>query len=913
MIHVVIPLVRPVRAARRSACVRLLAGLLVGLLASSDSAHAAAAARAATERSGSSSAETQPAETRDAPRDIRDTLPIATEEPVEPSPLVTRLLEDELTTEAERQRLRVFHGRWDELNEATLPAKRLAELALLRGQWWSDVFADERVARLLRAQAAVRRHDHQTARDLLADAKAAAERGTLAQTLHLRGLIHLREGRQAEALETLAPLRNWLQRVNPTDPAEITAAARGLALLARIEGTPARDYHTAMDLLAQAREIDPLYWPAMVAEAELLASKGNREEAAQALMQAVSLNPRSADAWFGLGRMSAMTFNFDAAADAQSRLERIDPDHPLGDRLRLITLIRQKDTDAATQLVQRLEREERFDSHPKLHALFAAVDGLAYRRAEMRKRLARLDRSSAGEGPGPATPYFIVGEALSFARQYDVAEKMLGEAVEREPNWPQPRVALGLMLMQAGDLPAAREVLTHAARLDPFHVRAANQLKLVEELVEEYATIETEQFIIRYQPGVDEVLARDMAAELDAMHREVADAFKHDPAVKTQIDLLPDEQRFAVRITGLPDIWTIAAATGDVVALTPPRVGAKQHGSFDWPVVLRHEYVHTVTLSRTANRIPHWFTEACAVWQEPNPRSFQRCRLLARAWRKNDLFQLHEINWGFIRPERPRDRSLAYAQAEWMLEYILETHGRSAMIEMMDLHAAGVPNVRAVEEVTGQPVDAFFADFTTWAGGEVERWGLGESAAGEAVSELAGILDKAERSSRIEKLLTEYPKDPAVLKLAAEHFLRLQTTDRARGLLRRYARAVPVDPWPHKQLLRLAERRGQATGPEAASALAFLDRRELDHGRWAIALARIQRENGELAKAQRFAMRALHREPYNGNYREFAATVALQRGDTQTAKRHLSAMPLLEPDNPIHERRLEALERMMEQ
>lgn len=832
---------------------------------------------------------------------------------IEPSPLVDRLLDDALTTDAQRQRLRVFHGRWDDLDEAALPVALRAELALLRGQYWAEVWQSEEVPKLLRARAAVRRYDRAEALRLLDDPAGAAETGTLAQVLYLRGWMQLRDGRQAEAIESLAPLRELLRRVRLNDPAELTATARGLALLARMQGTPAQDHHTAMSLLAKARELDPLHWPAMVAEGELLASKGNREEAAQALTQALSLNPRSAHAWFGLGRMSAMTFNFDAAGDAQRRLEQIDAAHPLASRLRLLTLIRQKDTDAATQLVRELEAEDRFNHHADLHALFAAVDGLAYRRAEMRERLETLDRQSGGDGAGRAMPYFLVGEALSFARQYDIAEEMLLEAVAREPNWAEPRVALGLLLMQAGDLPGARKALRHAERLDPFHIRAANQLRLVEELVDEYTTIETEQFIIRYKPGVDEVLARDMAAELDAMHREVADAFEHNPAVKTQIDLMPDTERFAVRITGLPDIWTIAAATGDVIALTPPRVGQKQHGSFDWPVVLRHEYVHTVTLGRTANRIPHWYTEACAVWQEPNPRSFARCRLLAHAWQHDELFELHEIDWGFIRPEQPRDRSLAYAQAEWMLEYILETHGHDAMIELMDRHAAGVPNVRAMEEVTGQSVDEFFSAFKAWAGGRVEQWGLGTSGIEPKVREVEAITDAAKRASRIEELLAEHPEDAGVLKLAAEHFLKLDATDRARTLLKRYAQAVPVDPWPHEQLLRLADERGQSTGEEAATALAFLDQRELDHGRWAIALARIEQSRGELEKAQHLAMRALHREPYNATYREFAATVAMQRKDYDTATRHLSAMPLLEPDEPIHQRRLDALQRLMDQ
>ena len=62
---------------------------------------------------------------------------------------------------------------------------------------------------------------------------------------------------------------------------------------------------------------------------------------------------------------------------------------------------------------------------------------------------------------------------------------------------------------------------------------------------------------------------------------------------------------------------------------TPREGGGRRVGLYDWLRVVRHEYTHTITLSRTNNRIPHWFTEACAVSQEPGPRDFDTCKMLA--------------------------------------------------------------------------------------------------------------------------------------------------------------------------------------------------------------------------------------------------------------------------------------------
>ncbi len=352
-------------------------------------------------------------------------------------------------------------------------------------------------------------------------------------------------------------------------------------------------------------------------------------------------------------------------------------------------------------------------------ALQAAVEGLTYHPRAMEKALARYDELS----PGSPRALYLVGTHLSRARQYALSEKMLRRAIDRQPNWPAPHVELGLLLMQAGNDEAARAALAQATRLDPFNRRASNQLKLVEALLQ-YERIETKHFVVRYHEGIDAVLAHDMADHLEQMYREITTVYEHEPKRKTHIDLMPNEKWFAVRITGMPDIWTIAASTGDVISLTPPREGPDQRGPFDWANVVRHEFVHTVTLSQTHNRLPHWFTEACAVSQELVDRDYQTCQLLAWALYKDKLFTLENINWGFIRPKTPRDRPLAYAQANWMVEFITKTAGHRAILQLLHLYGQGADNVSAIEQVMGCDSDTFMRRFHAWAHEQVKQWGL---------------------------------------------------------------------------------------------------------------------------------------------------------------------------------------------
>lgn len=811
---------------------------------------------------------------------------------IQPSPLVDRLISDPLTSSEERVRLHVFHGRWDDLpDENELSPNDRALLALQRFELDHPTLLDEAVDPLMRSQAALHRGEPEQALQWL-DAVEGA------QAAVLRARAHEQLGQLDKATNTL---RQWQERAPRAfdDAAEQTADARVMVMLAQLEGRPARDYQLAMNRLADARQqLDPLHWPTHLAEAELLLEKDNLSEAVEALQEALALNPRSGEAWHLLGRLSARSFNFDQADEAIRELRDINEHHLLADLLEVHMRLVQRDPHAGRATLQGVL--QRHPHQREAHALRAAVEALSHDDMALEQALEAFDTLA----PGSPDAHLLAGEYLSLARQYDLAERMLREALDRQPNATASRIELGLMLMQAGDLEGARRELALVTRLDPFNRRANNSLKLAEDLLS-YETIETEHFIIRYRQGVDAVLARDMPDELERIHAELSDLYGHVPDRKTQIDIMPDEQAFGVRITGMPEIWTIAAATGPVISITPPREGARQRGTFDWANVLRHEYVHTLNLSQTRNRVPHWFTEACAVAQEHVERSYSTAQLLAWALHNEELFTLETINWGFIRPRTPRDRPLAYAQAHWMHEFITHRFGHEAVVEMLNLHREGVDDAASIQRVIGMDAEEFMAAFQAWAREEVERWGL---APRETSGRLQAILSgqtPLESDQELASLLAEHPEHPDLLRLLAERAMDAGDPAAAKQAVLRYAAARPVDPWPQRMMVELSLQLGE--DGRAVEALEQLDRQELEHGRWAQQLAQIHRRQGDLNAAAEAAQRALRREPYNGTYRELTAAIHLQRGDAEQALHHLESLALLEPARAAHQVRLAAL------
>lgn len=850
------------------------------------------------------------------------------------SPAVQRIIDAPYTTDQERAQLRVFHGLWTE-SELANPAFR-AVAAFFSGVYDERLYPDDAPLHI-RAEAALRRGDAGAALAMLDgddSLRAVRIRSHALDTLGRFDDARAETQKAVDALKDGPALR----------ASELVDAVQTIRLRAELNGDPASEYQPMLDLLAQARARDRLYWPATLAEAELLYEKDKRSDAAKAVTEALALNPRSADAWKLLGRLHVDGFNIDAVRQVADSLDAFareitgDPAYtaPLGAVLRARAWLRQSEPEEAR--ADLAPAAGRFPDEREMLALRAAIAAAEYKPGELEDLLARFEELS----PGSPDALFAVGAALAEARQYEPAAEYLRLAIERQPNATAPRIELGLLLLQSGEETEALDALRSVAKQDPFNNRARNSLALLEELVT-YSTLENEHFVVRYKPGIDEVMAREMLPHLAEIHEVVAGAFEHEPARKTTLELMPDHQWFAVRITGMPDIHTIAAATGPVIAMEAPKIGPRHSGEYDWVRVVRHEYVHTVTLSRTRNRIPHWFTEAAAVHLELSPRDYDTALLLANALKNGELFDLQEINVAFVRPKKPTDRGQAYAQGHWMYEYIEERWGKQAPLDLMDLYAQGVREADAFRRVLDIEPGAFLTDFGRWAGEQVKAWGLApepsllalrmdayaDTDVGREVLTLA-LRDLALRNgARIAGLpeieleglelppptlddarawLNRHPANPDALEafigLALEESGGVATEELA-PVLERYAQARPVDPMPHRVLAR--HYLSSDDPSRAIPHLEYLDAREQRTAAFAAALAQRYEEQQDYERASTKAERATTIAPFDAELRELAARVALLRADYAAAERHIDALTRLEPERDIHRQRLDRI------
>ena len=953
------------------------------------------------------------------------------------SDAVEKLVNAAYLTATEAADLRLFFGEPTEADlaaEGPIGAARRAAFALMRGAFADPALDDDTTPRIDRAEAVLERGDPAGALALLAGEKAGDEQagdkqaGTLTRDSMRRARLAtnalLLLGRRAEALAAAQPALALLAAGKSESPGDIAEAVHAAMLLTRAfvpgsegPGKAVPDHKSLIASLKRGREIDPQHWPTLLAEAQLLYEKDNAQQASGVLTQILALNPACADAWAMVGKLAVDSFNPAVAERVACRLDVLAGKNeagqwaasPLSAVVRARMMLRMSDPEQAGKdlAAARAALPARRD----VLALEAAIAAARYDVPEARKLLETYDAiatagavaagavgaGAGGEGPGgegtggegtggegtalPAEGYYEVGRALSEARQYGPAAEFLKVASQRAPAWASPLIDLGLMSVQSAEDAQAKDTLERAVALDPFNVRADNSLKLVTEMAT-YTRFESEHFIVRCKPGSgDELLAAEMLPVLEENHRIVCGTdgpgLHFEPPFKTIIDLMPDHRWFGVRITGMPAIHTIAASTGPAIAMETPREGRNHLGTYDWQRVLRHEYTHTVGLTKTNNRIPHWFTEAQAVYMEQSPRDYPTVQILTKAFETETLFDFVKINLAFVRPEKPTDRSQAYAQGHWMYEYTVKTYGGDAPLKLMEKYAAGVREEQAYREVLGVSREVFFEQFLTYAQKQLQDWGMVAKADEPAIADLLGDLraadvkanneTKADADAKVDagdvkktsgdeasgdgkpaeepkkpvkadepaitdemvaKLLEAHPTHPDVLELAVQHGVGKNNGEPTAAmipLIERYAVARPVDPLPHKLLARIylaltqpasvAEGGPGNAGPlDAIEHLEWLDAREDRAPTFAAQLAALYGQRnapGDLALAQAKAERATRIAPFEARHRELAAGMALRAGDLVTARRHIEALIMLEPDRPIHRKRLDAIvERM---
>jgi tetratricopeptide (TPR) repeat protein len=657
---------------------------------------------------------------------------------------------------------------------ADLLAER-SDLRYDRGQW-DDAKADATAARK-------RQDDHFLARFTLA--RIARDAGDIEEADRaMRWFV-----------------RTYSQRSNDeqdiVDPDLLMLVAQAGAENARWHRLTKQFSFILNEIVKDALKADKNLWQAEAFAGALLLEKYNRPDALEAFDKALEINPKAVDAVVGKGQAAMQKFEVKDAEQFADDALKINPNHVGALLLKADAALTAGDLAVAEKLLTAAKAiNPRYA--PTLGKLAATYTLLGKPDAA-----AAITKDAEAYDAKPAAFYTELGTVYEDRKRYKAAKECYLKAASLRPTLPAAPLALGLLAMRLGEEAHARVILTKAFDADAFNVRARNSLEVLKHL-DQYKTIESAHYILRYDEKTDALLAGFVSEYLEETHAMLKGQFAYEPPGKTLVQLFNSHEMFSGRVVGLPDLHTIGACTGPLFAMASPRAkGVKK--PFNWGRVVRHELTHVFNLVQTEYQCPHWLTEGLAVRNEQMTRPPSWTKALRDRYAANDLFTLDTILFGFVRPRGPDEWALAYCQSHLYVEYLVKMHGEGAIAKLLAAYKTGVDTKAAFATACGGSVEEFEKGYKAYVAEVVKPY----------LSKEKGDDEKPMTFAELEQAHENDPEDVTIAARLAEQYVRRNKPAEARRLSEAVLAKSKGHPTASLVKARLLHRAGDSDGASA--------------------------------------------------------------------------------------------------
>lgn len=732
----------------------------------------------------------------------------------------------------------------------------------------------------------------------------------------------------------------YYNRAQPEDAETLLLVAEGSAQYARWHSVGAIFNFVVNTLCPDALKNDEHSWQAYYFSGLLLLEKYNRAQAIPEFHRALAINPRATEVLVALGYAALQRREMDEANDFAERALKINSslvsaiqlkadlelyDGHIGAALKLLAHARQinpNDQGSLARVAACYLFEDGLPQDAVLSSLLANLDAINDVKLDKTTRFTALVVELAKRNPHPGDFLTVLGGVLESRRKFFTAESVYRNAIKSMPQLPDPKTALGMLYMQMGKTDQARKLLDDAFKADPFHVRVSNMRKVL-KVLDSYEAIETAHFTILVDAEEDKILGQYMAEYLEEQYGELVQHFGFEPPGRTQFEIysdakgLPAHQWFSARMVGLPWIQTIGASTGMIVAMASPTASERP---YNWARVVKHEFVHIITLQQTGFNIPHWFTEALAVTSEGYPRPELWDKLLAERVPKGELMNLDNINLSFIRPKTPMDWQFAYCQSFLYAQFIEEQFGEKTIAKLLEAYRKNLSTADAIQRACGIDKETFEAGYRKYLDrvvseiktaqaepeeslAELEKAYTADSKSPEAAAKFAYALLKAKQRGKARTLallaLGENESEPLAAVVMAELQLRAEDSDSAAGYLEQ---ALDREK-PHPRVLELLSRiRSDQERFDDAAELYELGREKFPQSiAWLKGLAAAYLKSGNDDKLKSVLIELSRRDADNFSIRKKLAEMSLAKQEFQAARDHArSALHVDVLDADIH-------------
>lgn len=517
-------------------------------------------------------------------------------------------------------------------------------------------------------------------------------------------------------------VRTYTKRANDdkevTDPDELLLIGRAATEYARYHYLSDQFDFLVNELFPDALKKNKLLWQADYEIGRIFQEKHNKAAAERAYTRALALNPRAAEVFVARGEMALARLEIKEVEQLAGQALAVNPRLPEALRLKADMHLFSGELE---QALKELAVARAVNPRDEATLALIAVCLHAQRKpAEFQAIFKEVESFNSK----PGVFYAELAERFDGRKLYLDSEQYFKKAIALQPKLSAPQIGLGMLWMRLGREEEARELLEKAFEADNFNVRVSNTLKVLDHL-DKYTTLKTEHFHLRYDPKNDKILANFIAKYLEDIYKELAAKFDYHPKGPFLIEVFNKHEMFSGRVVALPDLHTIGACTGRMIAMVSPRDKQKVIGKpFNWNRVLRHELVHVFNLEQTKFGIPHWFTEGLAVTMEGTGQPPNWNAILTEKVTNNDLLNLDNILLGFVRPRTPDQWQQAYLQSQLYVEYLTKTHGAKAIGLLLSAYADGLDTDAALTRSVQTSKAAFEKGYRKFLEERVDKIGM---------------------------------------------------------------------------------------------------------------------------------------------------------------------------------------------
>ena len=712
----------------------------------------------------------------------------------------------------------------------------------------------------------------------------------------VRGLVQYGDllqfvGRKAESYP---PLEEVVERYNNG----LVFASPDVAMVARASWLLDR-FHEANSLFREATRADPGNLEAHVLWGDLFLEKYDEGEAEQSYADALERNSRYTPALVGMAKITG-------DERALRRALAINPNHVPA-------------MEVLGRILQRTGRGEEAGAHfsralnlnPEALGVLSALAS----HAALEERMADYASHAAQvEAFSPDNPIFPTDVAEHLGRNYLFTEAVeyARAAIAADPRYWRAYTVLGSNLIRLGEEAEGRAHLEIGFDNDPFNVMSSNLLTVFDTL-EEYATLESEHFLVHMSPRDARILWPYMEAMLEEAWDELVAKWDYEPEYPVLIEVFENTQDFAVRSVGLPDIGPLVGICfGKVITLISPDTL-----SANWQEIAWHEFSHVITLQMTGNRIPRWLSEGISVWEEREGRPYWGRRQgldLVRAAQDNKYLPIAELNGAFTGARGNADLGFAYFQSYLVVDYIEQTYGFDKLRELVTQYALIKEDSERFREVFDVSLNEFDAGFRNWIDrrvaeinvhahqedqpDEVEGHGHGIRENSSAI--LSELYNNASLKQYMRTRLEQNPRDfmahlqlGIVLFKEESFFEAKEALQAAHDLLPGYS-GYPSPPLVMSQIY---EREGNREEQHRWLEI-LLDNLQHDD-QAALTLAEAALGRADFERAAYYIDRALQVDPYESDVHALRARLADETGDAPLAVAEYEILLELEVSDPV--------------